>query len=605
MNPQSSSQNLDALFQQAITCHQSGRLYEALEAYEQVIGQLRQYVEAFLNAGSLLERFGKMSEALAQYDAAIALQPAIPDSHCLRGNLLFRLQRHDEALSSYDRAIGLRADFPEAFLNRGLLLVCLRRFDEALTSYARAIELRPDYIGAQVNRGQLLKELGRFAEALASYDQALAVAPDSVDALNNRGILLGELRRYDDAIACHQRVIALKPDHAESHVNLGIVLAELGRCDEALACYEKAITLRPDFAMACHNKALLLRELGRFDEAMGSAERALRIAPDYAEAHYLVAELLLLAGKYGPGWERLEWRWKSRYRDAAVLPPASRRWTGAQALAGKCLLIEPEAGYGDQIMLARYVRLIEAQGAEVLVRTSSALRKLFFSLGQTVTVIDEGDEVPPYDYWCPIMSLPHLLGTTVDTIPTHFPYLVSPAASGKAQAERTGVDRVLRVGIAWSGSVDRAQERNPRTARSMPLAVMEPLLRLPAEFHSLQKTLPEADQALFADFPNLIAHQEEFGDFADTAALIESLDLVISVDTAVAHLAGALGKPLWVMLPASTDYRWGGAGEQTPWYPGARLFRQQAAGNWVSVLEQVVLVFQSSLTAVADGSVGS
>lgn len=587
MNRDPSSSSLDAAFQQAVACHQSGRLYDALENYQRVIAQLRQYVEAFLNAATLLERFGQLNEALEHLDAAVALQPAIPDSHCLRGNLLFRLQRHADALASYDRALALRPDFPEALLNRGLLLAHLRRFDEALASYARASEVRPDYLGAYINRGQLLKELERFDEALACYEQALKIDSNAVDVLNNRGIVLVELRQPEAALASYQRALALKPDHVEAHVNLGILQAELGRVDEALTSYERAIAIRPDFATAHSNRAILLKELHRLDEALVSIERATRARPDFAEAHYIHAELLLLAGKYVPGWTAFEWRWKSRYRDADVSPPAEQRWTGAQPLAGKCLLIVPEVGYGDQIMFARYARLIEEQGAEVLVRAAAPLRELFFSLGDTITVIDEGDETPPFDYWCPIMSLPQALGTTLQSVPAELPYLAAPPARRTLWHERLGAAHRPRIGLVWAGSADRQQERNPRTARSMPLASLAPLLRLPFEFHVLQREIPAGDAATLESFPDLIRHGEDLHDFADTAALIEEMDLIISVDTAVAHLAGALGKRLWVMLPWATDYRWTDHDETTPWYPAANLFRQGRAGDWDGVVERV------------------
>lgn len=586
MNREFAQPNLDAIFQQAIALHQAGRLPDALEGYQHVIGQIRQYVEAFLNAGSLLERFGQLDEALQNYDAAIALQPEIPDSHCLRGNLLFRLHRFDEALAAYERAISLCPGFPEAHLNRGLLLAHLGRVDEALASYALAIENRPDYLGAHLNRGQLLKELRRFDEALASYERALRIDPNAADVHNNRGILLGELRQHDAALASYRQAIALRPDHADAHVNLGVLLAELDQVDEALSCYGRALAIRPDYAMALNNQAILLKECGRFAEALACCERALRLQPDFADAQYTRAELLLLVGDYASGWPLFEARWRSRYRPTTSPQAAIPLWTG-EPLAGKTLLIEPEVGFGDQIMFARYARLAEQRGARVVLQASAPLCELFAGLSETITVREEGDAAPAVDFRCPIMSLPQALGTTPDSVPAAFPYLGIPPARQALWRGRLGAARAPRIGLVWSGAADRYLDRNPRTARSLPLRALAPLLRLPFAFHALHKEIAPGDAELLGHFPALTSHAGELSDFADTAALIGEMDLVIAVDTAVAHLAGALGKPLWVMLPWATDYRWQGERETTPWYPAARLFRQSRAGDWEGVVERV------------------
>ncbi len=586
MNRESAQPSLDAIFQQAIALHQAGRLPDALEAYQHVIGHIRQYVEAFLNAGSLLERFGQLAEALQNYDAAIALQPAIPDSHCLRGNLLFRLHRFDEALAAYERAISLCPGFPEALLNRGLLLAHLGRVDEALSSYTRAIESKPDYLGAHLNRGQLLKELRRFDEALASYEQALRIDPNAADVHNNRGILLGELRQREAALASYRQAIALRPDHADAHLNLGVLLAEFDQVDEALASYDRALAIRPDYPMALNNKAILLKECGRFAEAQACCERALRLQPDFAEAQYTRAELLLLTGDYARGWPLFEARWQSRYRPGTSPLAATPLWTG-EPLAGKTLLIEPEVGFGDQIMFARYARLAEQQGARVLLLASAPLCELFTTLGGAITVLEDGHGAPLVDFRCPIMSLPHALRTMPDRVPAAFPYLGVPAARRALWRGRLGAARAPRIGLVWSGAADRYQDRNPRTARSLSLAALAPLLCLPFAFHALHKEIAPGDAEVLGNFPALTSHAGELSDFADTAALIGEMDLVIAVDTAVAHLAGALGKPLWVMLPWATDYRWQASGETTPWYPAARLFRQSRAGDWEGVVERV------------------
>lgn len=504
-----------------------------------------------------------------------------------QGIALAQAHRLDEALACYERAIALQPDFAVAHCNRGNLLKDRGRFDEALASYDRAIAAQPDFVVACYNRGVLLEVLQRPADALASYDRAIGIQPALAEAHNNRGSILAEFGRLDDALASYDQALARRPGYAEAHNNRGLVLADLGRFDDALASYAQALALRPGYAEAHSNRGMLLVDLHRFDEALASYDRALAIRPDYATARTLQAELLLLQGAYEHGWDLYEWRWKSKFRPPQPQRADAPMWSGREPVAGKTVLLVPEVGYGDFIMFIRYAPLLRERGARVVVCAPRPLRALFAALGEGVAVVEEGSVLPPVDLQCPIMSLPRAFGTTVHTIPAAVPYLQVPAALRDRWRARLGPSARPRVGLVWSGKAARNVDRKPLRSRSLPLERLAPLLRLPVEFHALQPEFSPADAALLPALP-IIAHRDALVDFAETAALIQQMDLVISIDTAVAHLAGALGKPLWVMLPRASDYRWGIDGATTPWYPTATLFRQTGVDDWDRVVGQVV-----------------
>lgn len=518
-----------------------------------------------------------------QFDAP---HPADAGALVSRGIALAQANRLDEALACYERAIVLRPDLAVAHNNRGNLLKQRMRVAEALASYDQAIAAQPDFVVAHYNRGVLLEALQRPADALASYEQAIAIQPGLAEAHNNRGSILAEFERLDDALASYDHAIALRPAYADAHNNRGLVLADLRRFDDALASYARALALRPRFAEAHSNRGMLLADLHRFDAALADYDAALAQRPDYATAQTLRAELLLLRGDYGPGWESYEWRWKSKFRPSGRQVVRGPVWSGDEPVAGKSIVLLPEVGYGDFIMFVRYAPLLRGRGAQVWVYAPKSLCALFATLGEGIAVVEEGSALPPVDLQCPIMSLPRAFRTTVATIPAAVPYL--KAAPDRQQAWRASLGPAVRprIGLMWSGKADRNVDRKPLRSRSLPLERLGPVLRLPFEFHALQQEISPADMARLPSLP-IRTHRQALVDFADTAALIEQMDLVISIDTSVAHLAGALGKPLWVMLPRSSDYRWGIEGATTPWYPTATLFRQGGVDDWDSVVAQV------------------
>lgn len=538
----------DAAFHQAMSLCQSGLLAEA----EMLLEQLLQYYPrnpALLTAlGTVLLNAGKPEDAVKLLERSLAFEPKQAEALSNLGIALARLDRLPEALSSLDKAITLQPDFAEALNNRGNVLRHLGRWADALPDYDRAIDLLPGYVEAHTNRGSALHDLCRFEEALDSHDRALALEPDQAALHNNRGNALIDLQRAEEALRSLDRALALQPGYADAWNNRGRALQEMKRFDEALASYDKAISLRSGYVEACWNKALLDLLLGDYDE----------------------------------GWRLYEWRWQGpqRGRQRRFDQPL---WLGEHSVSGKRILIHAEQGFGDVIQFIRYVPLLEGLGATVIVEAPQALEALMSSMTGGRILVPAGQALPPFDLHCPIMSLPLAFKTTVTDIPSAIPYLRSDAGRSAEWEQRLGVRRALRVGLAWSGSSEHRADHK----RSIPLQFLEPLFGLPVEYHSLQKDIRPADAAALPCLPGLRSHREALTDFAETAALIERMDLVIAVDTAIAHLAGALGKPVWVMLPAVPDFRWLLDRADSPWYPTARLFRQPQQGDWPGVVAEV------------------
>lgn len=556
------------------------RFEEAIASYDCALAVRPTFVEALCNRANALAELGRDAQALASYDRALALRSDHANALFNRGGVLLRLGHPDEALASYDRAVAARPEFAEAWFNRGVLLQQRGRPEEALASYEYALAGRYDHVEAHCNRGVVLQELGRPAEAVASYDRALAARPDYAEALSNRGNALKALGCFTEALASYDRALALRPDYPEALSNRGVVLQALHRFDEALANQDRALALDPDSASALNNRAGVLQELGRFDEALASYDRALALAPDYAEAGLNRALLLLLTARFAEGWPAYEGRrrtadWEPR---RFTIP----EWAG-EDIAGKRLLLYAEQGFGDTIQFVRYARLAAARGAHVVLEVQPPLADLLAASGCADTVLAAGAPLPPVDLQCPLLSLPRLFATTIANIPAQIPYINPPPERIAAWAARLPSD-APRVGLAWSGHRVNSKDHD----RSIAFAQLAPLLAVPSvRFVSLHKDVRASDAEAFAGCGDIIDVRGELRDFADTAAAIANLDLVVTVDTAVAHLAGAMGKPVWILLPRVPDFRWLIDRADSPWYPSARLFRQTEAGDWDEVIARV------------------
>ncbi|MGA8970281.1 MAG: tetratricopeptide repeat protein, partial [Pseudolabrys sp.] len=491
----------------------------------------------------------RYDEALASYDCAIALRPNLVEAHCNRGNTLRELRRYEEALTSYDRALALLPTLVEAISNRGITLAELKRYDEALDAFARAIALRPNDAELFNKRGVILDQIKRPAESLADYDRALALRPDYTDALYNRGNALHDLKRFDEALACYDQLLPLRPNDGNTFNNRGKILKELNRYDEAFACSARALALLPENIVAHCNESLMR----------------------------------LLTGDFARGFLEYEWRWRK-----ADMAPAQRNfpqplWLGEGDIAGKTILLHSEQGFGDAIHFCRYAPLVAARGARVILEVRPPLVQLMGSLAGPAEIVASGDALPAFDIHCPLLSLPLAMGTRLDTVPAQVPYLSVASDKAAEWGARLGAKTRPRIGLAWSGNVIHERDKE----RSIGLRNFLRLLDIDATFVSLHKEVGADDVAVLAERSDILHFGDALADYADTAALIAQLDLVVSVDTSVVHLAGALAKPVWILVTYVPDWRWMLEREDSPWYPTARLFRQTAAREWDSVLARV------------------
>ena len=512
-----------ALYQQALNAHTAGHLDEAAQHYQTVLQHEPQHAAALAMLGTI---------ALQRGDAAAAL-PWIAQS------------------------LAADANQPEAYCNQGFALAALQRRDEALQSYERAVALKPDFAEAHANLGNLLRDLKRPADALRSYDRAIALKPDFAMAHNSRGAVLKELGEWEPALASYEKALALYPDYTEAHCNTGLWWHESLQFEPALAHYDKAIALHSGYVDALWSKALLL----------------------------------IQHGHYAEGWQFYEARRHKPDMQSNFPPYAQPLWLGAEPLAGKTILIYAEQGLGDTIQFCRYIPLLEAHGARVLLMVHPPLMPLLQTLQGNFRLVRADEALPPFDYHSPLLSLPLALQTrSLADIPAKIPYLAVNAAKRARWQQRLGAPTGLRVGLVWSGAAGHLDDRN----RSLALAQLQPLLALAdensgvaVEFHSLQKETRAADLATLNTLSCIRQHHGALHDFAETAALVEQMDVIVSVDTSVAHLAGALGKAVCILLPYFPDYRWLLHRADSPWYPTATLFRQPQRGDWSTVIEAV------------------
>lgn len=571
----------------------SGRLTEALASYDEALAVRPQSLDTLRNRANVLGALKRFDEAVADYDRALALRPDFAEAHIDRANVLMQMKRFEEALASYDKALAIRPDDAIGLSNRGSALHALRRSDEAVMSYDKALAINPDFVEALINRGTALAAQQRFEEALASCQQSLALRPRSAWALTTRGKILYHLGRFEDAVASYDKALAVQPEHVEALHHRARALTELGRFEEALASCGAVLAGRPDSAEAFNQRGLILIELRRLPEALASFRKAQQLQPELVDAHRNELQLYLLVGDYRGAW----WKYDERLKqDASALPPSkfpSPPWDGLKMLFDKTILLYGDRAYDDTIQFCRYIPILAAQGARVILDVERPLRELVAGIdGVTQVVTDEHDPVA-FDFHCPFAGLPRARGTTLASIPAKVPYLRPPLQAAAKWDVRLDAKQRRRIGIVWSG--DPPHERDPRY--SIELAALLPLLDVDATFVCVQRDIASADEAVLKKRPNVLTFGDALRDFSEAAALVSRLDLVISVDSCIAHLAGALGRPAWVLLSYTPNWRWLLDREDSPWYPTARLFRQRRPEGWNDVVARVAVELQKFVTS--------
>jgi tetratricopeptide (TPR) repeat protein len=576
-----------------LVAHHRGDPDSALKRIARAISLNGDAPEFQLNLGNVLREMGRFEEAATAYQQALILNPNSAETLYNLANINHDLSRLDEAVAYFERALRLRPDSVEILNNLGAALHDQGRVDEAVVCYARAAALAPDPAQALTNLGAALCDQGEPEKAAAQFERALALRCDHIEALNGLGIALRQQGRMEAAIAEFEQALALGPGRAETHNNLALALEHLGRLDEAVACYEHSLRLGPEQAETHNNLGNALEHQGRFAAAMSSYERALALKPDYAEVHYNRGLLLLLLGDYERGWAEYEWRWRCK-DNPDTREFARPKWVG-ESIEKRTILVHAEQGFGDIFQFLRYVPAVAARSEKVFLAVPRPVVRLAENVPTVSAVLSQGDPVPEFDLHCPLLSLPHAFGTTMETIPNLVPYLTPPDDASATWAKRLPICSELKVGLVWSGNP--ASKLNPR--RSIPLAMLEPLWGIAGvRWFSLQvgpaASDIELEKAPIDDLSPLLA------DFAETAAAISHLDLVISVETAVAHLAAALGRPVWVPLALVPAWRWLLDREDSPWYPTMRLVRQRKAGEWADVICRLA----GALTQMLETRVG-
>jgi tetratricopeptide (TPR) repeat protein len=452
----------------------------------------------------------------------------------------------------------------------------------AEAAYRTVLAASPRHAATMTLLATVMAQRGQTEEAVRLFDTSLKLDRNQETALFNRGNALFALQRHAEALASYNRAVALWPSHTPLLNNRGNALFALGRKLEALAAFDRAIAAAPDYVEAHFNRANVLRALDRKVEALASLDRVAALAPDHAEAQFTRALLRLRLGDYAEGWRLAEWRWL-----APGAPPrrnfAPPLWLGEEDIAGKTLLLHAEQGFGDTIQYCRYAPLAAARGAHVVLEAQRPLLPALARLEGVAQLVAAGDALPPFERHCPMMSLPLAFRTRLDSVPRDVAYLQASQETVRLWAERLGPRGVPRIGLVWAGS----PMNTINDQRSVGLSALLPLLGCGAEVIALQKDLTPADRALLAATPGLRNLGDDLMDFGDTAAVVHLLDLVVTVDTAVAHLAGAMGRPVWVLLSPAADWRWLVGDADAPWYPTARLFRWDSARGWPGVVAKV------------------
>ena len=508
--------------------------------------------------------------------------------------VLIKLEKLDLAQEIINKALTLHPDNEGMFNNQGLLFAKNKDWPMALKSYDRAIDIKPDYAEAHSNRGVVLQELKRLDAALDSYERAIQIKSDFAEAYYNRGNLFKEINQLDVALDSYEKAIQFGSAYVEAYTNRGNVLHDLKRLDLAQESYEKAIHLRPDHAEAHYGLGNVLLEFRRLQEAIASYDRALEICPDYANAQWNKSHCLLMGGKLRAGWLLYEWGWKNEQRGKKIMF-SSPLWLGAEDIAGKTILLRAEQGLGDMIQFCRFASLVKGAGARVLLEAPKSLVGLFRGLSGVDSVLELGKPLPHFDCHCPLMSLPLAFGIELFSIPASTAYLSAEEEKVRFWRGRLHTGSRLKVGVVWQTGFrpDQPERWGFDNRRNVPLKIFSNGLNvLDADFFSLQKGEPAESEILNREIEywqngNFFNFTNELLDFTDTAGLIANLDVVVSVDTSVAHLAAAMGKPTFILNCFDTCWRWMLDRDDSPWYKSVKLYRQDETRRWEPVLARL------------------
>jgi tetratricopeptide (TPR) repeat protein len=574
--------NLRELLEKGMAQHQAGNLPEAEKFYREALQHNPNHPDALHLLGAVAGETGRVQEGIELISRAIAVYPSQAVYHCNLSEMQRRAGNIEGAVSAARQAIALNPKFARGYSNMGLALAAERRWEDAASALRRALEIDPHFVFAMEHLAKVLGSLKQYEDAVAVMRRVVQFKPNSADALSGLGIALRENDQLPEAIEVLRRALAIEPGNFASLNGLGVALALMNQLDDAIALFREAIRIDPNNAVAVKNLGVALAERGEFEESLAKLERAIELNPDFPEAHGNLAMVSLMNGRFARGWVEYEWRWRANLTFLATPRELSQpRWDG-KPLGGRTILLHAEQGFGDTMQFVRYVPMVAAMGGRVIVEVQRDLVRLIRRAFGAERVIAAADPLPRFDCHCPLLSLPLAFRTDLNSIPAKIPYLLAdPAAAARWKERVDTVGAGLKIGFVWAGNPKNLLDRK----RSIPFEQMLKLLRQRGvRFFSLQKN---AGNATWPADVTVVDWTSDLRDFDDTAALVANLDLVISVDTAVAHLAGAMGKRTWLMIPYVPDWRWLLRRPDSPWYPTVRIFRQSVRGDWGGVVEAV------------------
>jgi len=561
---------------------QAGNLEQARNVCKKILKIQPNNADVYFDLGNIFQEKGQLDEAITYYQKAIELNPNFAGTHFNLGDVFQEKGQLDEAVIYYQKTIELAPNFAGTYNNLGNIFQEKGQLDEAITYYQKAIELNPRFAGTYNNLGDAFRRKKQTDEAITYYQKALQIDPNYAHAYYSLGIVLQENGQLDEAITCYRKVLQLNQNHVEAYNNLGNAFQEKGLLDEAITYYQKAIELNPNFAGVYYNFAVALQYRKQLDEAITYYQKAIELNPNFADAYWNISVILLLSGNFEKGWKEYEWRWKTKeFCQRSFSQPL---WDGSD-IKGRTILLHAEQGLGDTIQFIRYAPLVVQRGARVIVECQRELKSLLQNVEGISQIITCGKRLPEFDVHCPLLSLPLVFNTTPENIPANIPYITVDFMLVQKWQDKIYHDNSnFKIGLVWSGKPTYKNDRN----RSCSLELFSPLAIInDITFYSLQKGEAAEQAKNPPEGMKLIDYTEQIHDFADTAAFIENLDLIISVDTAAAHLAGALGKSVWTLLPFVPDWRWLLTRDDSPWYPTMRLFRQPLPGDWKSVIAKL------------------
>ncbi len=538
-----------------------------------------------LQQGKLARERGDMAAAMASFREALHLQNNFLPAYHQLALALQALGRDEEAIGVYEEALTHAPALAALHFN----LASLRQFkggvQQAITGFRQALALAPEFFTAHLHLGKALAAAGDFEGAVVALQDAVRLQPMAPEAWLECAMANSKLQRYEEALRCYALALDFKPDDERAYLCMGVTLHEHKKYHLALLSYDRALALKPDNAEVYFNKGLALARLSLFTQAAGEHEKALQLRPDFADAYFTQSLCRLMLGDYKNAWATYEWRWQRNGIEAGHQQHFTQPlWLGQESLQGKTILLHAEQGLGDAVQFCRYVDKVAALGATVLLQVYPALRTVLFGFPGVTQLLVRGQALPDFDYHCPLMSLPLAFETELASIPNKTPYLFSHPSRLRKWRAKLGDKTLPRVGIAWSGSPTHLNDKD----RSIGLQQFVGLVGPQAHFFSLQREVQEHDKATLAQHPEVAHFGDALQDFSETAGLIELMDVVVCVDTSVAHLAAAMGKPVWMLLHYNPDWRWLQERSDSPWYPSVRLFRQTNRDDWAGVLATVI-----------------